>query len=205
MADDDTRDERLGRLLEVEPLDELARRRLVTTAMRGVGAPGAEPPRRPGAEPARGRRRGRRDRGGRRLQLPRTPRGRQHRAEREPGTAGHHGGRYGEVGVAAIVEPEVWRSPMRTAPRRPATQHRHACSATSAISLSPANLDRVRTSTASSAFGTTTAQDQSDERVPRRAARSTGVRGRVARRHHRRDRYRALRRPRRDRRGDRAA
>ena len=34
MADDDARDERLGRLLEVEPLDELARRRLVSTAMR---------------------------------------------------------------------------------------------------------------------------------------------------------------------------
>ena len=30
MADDDARDERLGRLLEVEPLDEVARRRLVT-------------------------------------------------------------------------------------------------------------------------------------------------------------------------------
>ena len=39
MADDDTRDERLGRLLEVEPLDEVARRRLVTTAMRASAPP----------------------------------------------------------------------------------------------------------------------------------------------------------------------
>ncbi len=39
MADDDTRDEHLGRLLEVEPLDELARRRLVTTAMRASAPP----------------------------------------------------------------------------------------------------------------------------------------------------------------------
>jgi hypothetical protein len=34
MADDDARDERLGALLEVEPLDTLARRKLVTTAVR---------------------------------------------------------------------------------------------------------------------------------------------------------------------------
>jgi hypothetical protein len=39
MADDDARDERLGRLLEVEPLDDVARRRLVSTAMRSAGAP----------------------------------------------------------------------------------------------------------------------------------------------------------------------
>jgi hypothetical protein len=39
MADDDTRDDRLGRLLEVEPLDEVARRRLVTTAMRASAPP----------------------------------------------------------------------------------------------------------------------------------------------------------------------
>ncbi len=37
--DDDARDERLGRLLEVEPLDEVARRRLVSTAMRSTAAP----------------------------------------------------------------------------------------------------------------------------------------------------------------------
>jgi hypothetical protein len=41
MADDDARDERLGRLLEVEPLDEVARRRLVSTAMRATGEPAA--------------------------------------------------------------------------------------------------------------------------------------------------------------------
>jgi hypothetical protein len=39
MADDDTRDERLARLLEVDPLDELARRRLVTNAMRASAPP----------------------------------------------------------------------------------------------------------------------------------------------------------------------
>ena len=39
MADDDARDERLGRLLEVEPLDEVARRRLVNTAMRSAAPP----------------------------------------------------------------------------------------------------------------------------------------------------------------------
>jgi hypothetical protein len=39
MADDDPRDERLGKLLEVEPLDELARRRLVSTAMRASAPP----------------------------------------------------------------------------------------------------------------------------------------------------------------------
>lgn len=39
MADDDARDERLGRLLEVEPLDELTRRRLVTKAMRASAPP----------------------------------------------------------------------------------------------------------------------------------------------------------------------
>jgi hypothetical protein len=39
MADDDARDERLGRLLEVEPLDEVARRRLVSTAMRASAPP----------------------------------------------------------------------------------------------------------------------------------------------------------------------
>ena len=37
--DDDARDEGLGRLLEVEGLDEVARRRLVSTAMRSAGAP----------------------------------------------------------------------------------------------------------------------------------------------------------------------
>src|SRR3954470_13109957 len=37
--DDDARDERLGRLLEVEPLDDVARRRLVSTAMRSAAAP----------------------------------------------------------------------------------------------------------------------------------------------------------------------
>jgi hypothetical protein len=39
MADDDRRDERLGRLLEVEPLDELSRRRLVATAMQASAPP----------------------------------------------------------------------------------------------------------------------------------------------------------------------
>jgi hypothetical protein len=39
MADDDARDERLGRLLEVEPLDEVARRRLVSAAMRSAAPP----------------------------------------------------------------------------------------------------------------------------------------------------------------------
>ena len=39
MAEDDTRDEGLGRLLDVEPLDELTRRRLVTTAVRASAPP----------------------------------------------------------------------------------------------------------------------------------------------------------------------
>jgi hypothetical protein len=41
MADDDLRDERLGALLEVEPLDDLTRHRLVTSAVRGSRPPRA--------------------------------------------------------------------------------------------------------------------------------------------------------------------
>jgi hypothetical protein len=46
---DDARDERIARLLEVEPLDEVTRRRLVSTAVRAS----APPMRRSGTEPAR--------------------------------------------------------------------------------------------------------------------------------------------------------
>jgi hypothetical protein len=40
MAEDGARDERLGGLLGVEPLDEVTRRRLVTTALRASAPPG---------------------------------------------------------------------------------------------------------------------------------------------------------------------
>jgi hypothetical protein len=42
MTDDSTRDERLAGLLEVEPLDELTRRRLVGTALRASAPPARE-------------------------------------------------------------------------------------------------------------------------------------------------------------------
>ena len=43
MPDDDARDERIGAWLEVEPLDEVTRRRLVSTALASTGTPERRP------------------------------------------------------------------------------------------------------------------------------------------------------------------
>ena len=75
MADDDPRDERLGRLLEVEPLDELAPPSARHHRDARVRTAGAAPACRSDTEPARRCRRGGRDRRGRRSQLPRPTRG----------------------------------------------------------------------------------------------------------------------------------
>jgi hypothetical protein len=48
MADDDRRDERIGAWLETEPLDDVTRRRLVSTAVRDLETAGAVPEREAG-------------------------------------------------------------------------------------------------------------------------------------------------------------
>ena len=53
MADDDRRDERIGAWLETEPLDDVTRRRLVSTAMRERESTGSVPERKTGSVPER--------------------------------------------------------------------------------------------------------------------------------------------------------
>ena len=207
--DDDARDERLGR------------------AARGRAPRRGHPPpagqHRDALDGGTGRDPFRRARGGRlvaaavgrgdpggRARLPRAPRRRRHRAEREPAaSAGHH-----RAGRAEA--PTRWRRPRRRTVRglqrrlrdAPISRTRRPRPAWTRRRRRPRGRRQPRPPPhARSPVGVqrTPRRDQAAERPASLvgAAAGAALRGPAPRRHDRRDRHRALRRPRRDRRGDR--
>ena len=137
--DDDRRDERLAELLEVPPLDDVTRRRLVRRALdepgatpaRGRGAPGRSSPPRPRWSSVSSRPRScsattvatRRRRTATAPRRPTRPRRAQPTRRRRRARRRLELGDIGEISDPAVAAASGWRQPRRR-PRQPSTERR---------------------------------------------------------------------------------